>query len=114
MSYWLRIIAVRMLIASLIVLAAHASLAQAGSPLYPQRIVSLAPSVTESLFALGFGPRLVGVTTYCDYPAEAKKLPKIGGFMSPSLEVIVAAIGPACRLFTGSVRVLLVASAASA
>ncbi|MGH7875651.1 MAG: ABC transporter substrate-binding protein [Candidatus Binatia bacterium] len=90
MSYWLRIIAVRMLIASLIVLAAHASLAQAGSPLYPQRIVSLAPSVTESLFALGFGPRLVGVTTYCDYPAEAKKLPKIGGFMSPSLEVIVA------------------------
>jgi iron complex transport system substrate-binding protein len=56
----------------------------------PQRIVSLAPSVTETVFALGFGDRLVGVTTYCDYPAEARKLPKIGGFMSPSLEVIVA------------------------
>jgi len=56
----------------------------------PQRVVSLAPSVTETLFALGFGDRLVGVTTYCDYPIEAQKLPKIGGFMSPSLEVIVA------------------------
>jgi iron complex transport system substrate-binding protein len=56
----------------------------------PRRIVSLAPSVTETLFALGFGARLVGVTTYCDYPAEARKLPKIGGFMSPSLETIVA------------------------
>jgi iron complex transport system substrate-binding protein len=56
----------------------------------PQRVVSLAPSVTETVFALGFGHRLVGVTTYCDYPARAQKLPKIGGFMSPSLEIIVA------------------------
>ncbi len=39
---------------------------------------------------MGFGNRLVGVTTYCDYPAEAQKLPKIGGFMSPSLEAIAA------------------------
>jgi iron complex transport system substrate-binding protein len=53
-------------------------------------VVSLAPSVTETLFALGFGDRIAGVTTYCDYPAEAQKLPKIGGFMSPSLEAIVA------------------------
>ena len=53
-------------------------------------IVSLAPSVTETLFALGFGNRVVGVTTYCDYPAEAQKLPKIGGFINPSLEVIAA------------------------
>ena len=56
----------------------------------PRRIVSLAPSVTETLFALGFGDRLVGVTTYCDYPAEARKLPKIGDFMNPSLEAVVA------------------------
>jgi iron complex transport system substrate-binding protein len=62
----------------------------AAETLSPQRVVSLAPSVTETLFALGFGDRLVGVTTYCDYPIEAQKLPKIGGFMSPSLEVIVA------------------------
>jgi iron complex transport system substrate-binding protein len=46
--------------------------------------------VTETVFALGFGKRLVGVTDYCDYPAEARKLPRIGGFMSPSLESIVA------------------------
>ena len=57
----------------------------------PQRVVSLAPSVTETLFALGFGNRLVGVTTYCDYPAAAKRLPKIGGFINPSLEAIAAA-----------------------
>lgn len=56
----------------------------------PRRIVSLAPSVTETLFALGFGDRLAGVTTYCDYPAEARKLPKIGDFMNPSLEAVVA------------------------
>ena len=56
----------------------------------PQRIVSLAPSVTETLFALGFGAQVVGVTTYCDYPVEARKIPKIGGFMNPSIEVIIA------------------------
>ncbi len=57
----------------------------------PQRVVSLAPSVTETLFALGFGDRVVGVTTYCDYPPEARRLPKIGGFTNPSVEAIVAA-----------------------
>src|SRR5690348_3533883 len=56
----------------------------------PKRIVSLAPSVTETIFALGLGDRLVGVTTYCDYPAAAKQLPKIGSFTNPSLEAIVA------------------------
>jgi iron complex transport system substrate-binding protein len=56
----------------------------------PERVVSLAPSVTETLFALGFGNRLVGVTTSCDYPAAARNIPKIGGFMSPSLETIAA------------------------
>ena len=85
-----KIIAVPLLLGSLIVLTAHASLAHAASAPYPQRIVSLAPSVTESLFALGFGNRIVGVTTYCDYPAEAQKLPKIGGFINPSLEAIAA------------------------
>lgn len=90
MSYRSKLILVRLLIMSLIVLSAHAGFAQAASARHPQRIVSLAPSVTETLFALGFGNRLVGVTTYCDYPAEARKLPKIGGFMSPSLEAIVS------------------------
>ncbi len=75
---------------ALSLMATLADLAHPASAPPPQRIVSLAPSVTETLFALGFGNRLVGVTTYCDYPVGARKLPKIGGFMSPSLEVIVA------------------------
>lgn len=57
---------------------------------HPQKVISLAPSVTETIFALGFGNRLVGVTTSCDYPAEARHLAKIGGFMSPSIEAILA------------------------
>lgn len=56
----------------------------------PQKIVSLAPSNTEILFALGLGPKVVGVTDFCDYPAEAATKPKMGG-IKPSLEKIVAA-----------------------
>ena len=56
----------------------------------PQRIISLAPSNTEVLFFLGLGDRVVGVTTYCDYPEAAKVIPKIGGFKDPSLEKVVA------------------------
>jgi iron complex transport system substrate-binding protein len=55
----------------------------------PMRIVSLAPSNTEILYALGLGGRVVGVTKYCDYPAEAKKKPKIGD-MTVSAEAVVA------------------------
>jgi len=54
----------------------------------PQRIVSLAPNVTEILFALGLGDRIVGVTRYCDYPAEALRKEKIGGLVDPNLEKI--------------------------
>ena len=56
----------------------------------PTRIVSLAPSVTEIVFALGEGHRLVGVTELCDYPPEAASIPKVGGFLRPDLERIVA------------------------
>ena len=56
----------------------------------PQRIVSVAPNVTEILFALGLEDRLVGVSVYCQYPPEALKKEKIGGYMNPSLEKIVA------------------------
>lgn len=55
----------------------------------PQRIVSLAPSNTEILFALGLGDKVVGVSDLSDYPPEAKTKPKVGGF-KPSLESIVA------------------------
>jgi iron complex transport system substrate-binding protein len=55
----------------------------------PQRIVSIAPSSTEILFAVGAGPQVVGVDNYSDYPAEAAGLPKVGDF-PPSTEAIVA------------------------
>lgn len=57
----------------------------------PQRIVSLAPSVTEVLFAVGLGPRVVAVTSYCRYPPAALRLPKIGGYLTPSYEALVSA-----------------------
>ena len=90
MKHFQRLITLHLLTASLFVLCNSAFFAQAASAPRSQRIVSLAPSVTETLFALGFGNRVVGVTTYCDYPAEARKLPKIGGFMNPSLEAVAA------------------------
>src|SRR5215467_14812677 len=55
----------------------------------PRRLISLAPSVTEILFALGLGSRVVGVTTYCDYPPEATSVEKVGDTQRPSLERIV-------------------------
>ncbi len=56
----------------------------------PERIISLAPSNTELLFALGLADRVVAVTDYCDYPPEAKDKPSIGGFSTPNIEEIVA------------------------
>ena len=56
----------------------------------PQRIVSIAPSITESLYALGLGGRLVGDTNYCDYPPEARSKPHVGALQNPSMEAIVA------------------------
>jgi iron complex transport system substrate-binding protein len=55
-----------------------------------RRIVSLAPSVTETIYALGLQDLLVGDTDYCDYPVEAQKKPKVGGTINPSIEHIVA------------------------
>lgn len=54
----------------------------------PARIVSTSPSVTETLFALGLGDRVVGVSSYCRYPAEVAKLPKVGTFLRPNAEAI--------------------------
>jgi iron complex transport system substrate-binding protein len=55
-----------------------------------ERIVSTAPSVTETLFAMGLGSRVVGDTIFCNYPPEAAKLPKIGSLLHPDVEAIVA------------------------
>lgn len=56
----------------------------------PRRIVSVAPSVTEILFALGLGERIVGVSSYCNFPPEALRKEKVGGYVTPSMEKILA------------------------
>ena len=66
-----------------------------------RRIVSLAPSLTETLYALGLEDRLVGDTDYCNYPPDAKKKTKVGGGIDPSLEVI-ASLRPDLVLVTKS------------
>ncbi len=55
----------------------------------PEKIISLAPSNTEIVYALGLEDRLVGVTEYCDYPEAAKEKPKIGGFSTVDIEKVV-------------------------
>ena len=56
----------------------------------PAKIISLAPSITETLFAIGADAQLVAVTDFCQYPSTAQDLPKIGGYLDPSLSQIVA------------------------
>lgn len=58
-------------------------------PETPRRIVSLAPSITETLFAIGAGGQIAGVTDYCNYPEEAARKPRVGGIINPSIETIV-------------------------
>ena len=61
------------------------------APTEAKRIVSLAPNLTELVFELGEGKRIVGVTRFDNYPPAVLKLPKVGGFINPNLEAIVAA-----------------------
>ena len=56
----------------------------------PERIISLAPSITETVFALGLGNNVIAVTDYCEFPTDVLNLPKVGGFIDPNLEAIVA------------------------
>jgi iron complex transport system substrate-binding protein len=77
----------------------------------PMRIVSLAPGVTEILFALGAGGAVVGVSQYCDYPPAATRLPKAGTFLTPNVEAIAALrpdliIGPGLSSSRREVRTL--------
>ena len=59
-------------------------------PVKIDRIVSLAPNLTENIFAVGAGNKLVGVTTYCNYPQETTEITKIGDTINPNLERIIA------------------------
>ncbi|WP_138204300.1 ABC transporter substrate-binding protein [Haloimpatiens lingqiaonensis] len=54
----------------------------------PAKIVSLAPNITETIFALGKGDKLVGKTDYCDYPEASKKIESVGGLKNPNIEKI--------------------------
>lgn len=68
----------------------HSSLITASCAETPKRIISLAPNVTEILFALGVDERIAAVSSFCDFPEEAKKKPKVGGMSNPSLEAVVS------------------------
>jgi iron complex transport system substrate-binding protein len=85
--------------------------ADAAASAPPTRIVSLAPAVTETLFALGDGGAVVGVSQYCDYPPAATHLPKVGTFLTPNVEAIAALrpdliIGPGLSSSRREVRTL--------
>lgn len=62
---------------------------QAAARTGKQRLLSLSPAVTETLFAIGAGPEVVGVSDYCNYPPEAKRLPRTGTALTPGYEAIV-------------------------
>ena len=77
------------------------ALADFASP--PQRIVSLLPSLTETVCALGFCHRLVGVDRYSNHPAQVRRLPPLGGGIDPNIEAIVS-LRPDVVLMAGSGR----------
>lgn len=74
-----------------LVLCAPADGLNAGQPAAaaPRRIVSLAPSLTETLFALGAGNEVVGVTEFCTYPPEVRARPRVGGYYDTNLEAVL-------------------------
>jgi len=97
------------LLAALIAASIPIRPAAAAAP--PMRIVSLAPGVTEILFALGEGDAVVGVSQYCDYPPTVTRLPKVGTFLTPNVEAIAALrpnliIGPELSSSRREVRTL--------
>lgn len=71
-----------------------------------ERIVSMAPSITETLYALGLGDRVVGVTDYCRYPPEAQEVAKVGGYHNTNFEAVVALEPDLVVLLSGDERCL--------
>lgn len=68
----------------------HAQYLSCRAAEFPKRIISLAPNITEILFALGVDGRVVGVSSFCDYPEAAKQKTKVGGLSNPSIEAVVS------------------------
>jgi iron complex transport system substrate-binding protein len=69
---------------------AHAGHATTRSPDYPTRIISLIPAVTEMLYAIGAGGKLVAVSSYDTFPPEVKRLPSVGALLDPNVERILS------------------------
>lgn len=86
--------------------APAAGAAETGSFASATRIVSFAPSLTEMLFALGLGDRVVGVSEYCLYPPEASVLPKVGGFLNPNVEMVLRLRADCVVLFANHDKVV--------
>lgn len=97
----------RILLVITLLLIARLSLASADDTVTsPTRIISCAPNLTEMLFALGAGDSVIGVTRYCQYPPEARALPKYGDLYNPSLEAMVAAQPDTIVLLPGNQKVM--------
>ncbi|MGD2095353.1 MAG: helical backbone metal receptor, partial [Phycisphaerales bacterium] len=92
-KWWLLLIALFLLSTGLVISGIRQSQKQAPTalPENAERIVSLAPSLTEILFALGLGDKITGVTLNCDYPPEALQKPKVGSYWQPDTEAVIAA-----------------------
>jgi ABC-type Fe3+-hydroxamate transport system substrate-binding protein len=80
----------RLLLASLFAIACRPTAERPSAPPPAHRIVSLAPSSTELLFALGAGSQVVGRTTWCRYPPAALQVPDVGDGLNPNIEAIAA------------------------
>ena len=78
------------ILASLTLLAGCGKPKPAGQAGVPQRIISLSPAITETVYALGLGGKLVGATAYCTYPEAAKHIPRVGGYGQYNFEAIVS------------------------
>lgn len=89
MTGWYRIAFIILLVVLIACLAGCAEEKEENTG-HSERIISLAPSNTELLFALGLGDNVVGVTEYCDYPPEAKEKPYVGGFATVDMEKVIA------------------------
>lgn len=72
-----------------VLITLHSSVVTASADT-PRRIISLAPNITEILFAIGVEERIAAVSSFCDFPEEAQKKTKVGGMSNPSLEAVVA------------------------
>jgi iron complex transport system substrate-binding protein len=75
---------------ALVVLLAAGCSKPRPAPAVARRVVSLSPSTTETMFAIGAGSALVGRSTFCDYPDAALALPEVGGYTDPNVEAILA------------------------